>query len=295
MSVAREAAQPDPTAQPHMRRAGGEANQQTQSVAREAAQPDPTAQLDPGQLVAYTLRLGDDALVLSHRLAEWATRAPTLEEDVALANLALDLLGQARALLRYAGEVEGAGRDEDALAFERDEREFANCLLVERPNGDFATTIARQLFFSTYHLALCQRLVDSADATIAAVAAKAVKEVAYHREHATLWALRLGDGVEESHRRMAAAVETLWPYTAELFASDALTRAVVAAGVGVDPPDLRAEWAGYVGEVLTTATLAVPATGWAPEGGRRGAHTEAFGYLLAEMQHLRRSHPGASW
>jgi ring-1,2-phenylacetyl-CoA epoxidase subunit PaaC len=250
---------------------------------------------DRDALVAYTLRLGDDALVLSHRLAEWATHAPTLEEDVALANLALDLLGQARELLGYAGRVEGAGRDEDELAFGRDEREFRNCLLVERPIGDFAHTVVRQLLFASYQVELYQRLAESADETLAGVAAKAVKEVAYHRSHATAWTLRLGDGTAESHRRMLAALAELWPYSAELFEADELTDALAAAGIGVDPAALREPWAEQVRGVLDRATLEPPADGWAPTGGRHGRHTEPFGHLLAEMQHLRRSHPGASW
>ena len=247
-------------------------------------------------LATYALRLGDDALVLSQRLGEWIARAPQLEEDVALGNIALDLLGQARTLLTYAGEVEGAGRTEDDLAFLRDEREFLNLTIVERPNEDFAVTIARQLFFSTWQLALHQRLVDSTDETIAGVAGKAVKEVDYHRDHAIQWVLRLGDGTEESHRRMQAGLERMWPYVAEMFGSDDLERSLAADGVAVDVSTLRAEWDAYVDAVLREATLERPADGWTPPpGGRRGVHTEAFGYLLAEMQHLHRSHPGATW
>ncbi len=247
-------------------------------------------------LATYALRLGDDALVLSQRLGHWITRAPQLEEDVALGNIALDLLGQGRTLLSYAGEVEGAGRTEDDLAFLRDERDFLNVALVELPNDDFAVTIARQLCFSTWHLALHQRLVDSRDETIAGVAGKAVKEVDYHRDHATQWVLRLGDGTAESHDRMQAGLERIWPYVDELFASDDLEQRMVADGVAVDVSSLRAEWDAYVDEVLRAATLQRPdgvvqLTG----GGRRGIHTEGFGYLLAEMQHLHRSHPGATW
>jgi len=247
-------------------------------------------------VAVYALRLGDDALVLSQRLGGWIASAPQLEEDVALANIALDLLGQARALLTYAGEVEGAGRTEDDLAYLRDERDFTNVQLAELPNGDFAVTMARQLCISTWQLALHQRLVGSADETIAGVAGKAVKEVAYHRDHATQWVLRLGDGTEESHRRMQAGLAQVWPYVPELFATDDVEQRVVAAGVGVDVSTLRAEWESYVGRVLAEATLAVP--DGAPElpgGGRRGLHTESFGYLLAELQHIHRSHPGARW
>ena len=247
-------------------------------------------------LATYALRLGDDALVLAQRLGGWIARAPQLEEDVALANIALDLLGQARALLTYAGEVEGAGRSEDDLAYLREERDFLNLQLVERPNDDFGVTIARQLVFSTWQLALFQRLVDSRDETIAGVAGKAVKEVAYHRDHATQWALRLGDGTEESHRRMQAGLATIWPYVAELFETDELEQGLVRGGIAADSSALKPEWDAYVGRVLDEATLVVPdGVPAIPGGGRRGVHTEAMGYLLAEMQHLHRSHPGASW
>lgn len=244
----------------------------------------------------YALRLGDDCIILAQRLGEWAARAPEIEEDIALTNIGLDLLGQARTLLTHAGELEGRGRDEDALAFERDEREFVNCLLVELDNGDFARTIARLLFFSTYQLALYDALRQSADATLAAVAAKGVKEVAYHRELAELWTVRLGDGTAKGHERMQAAVNLLWPYTAELFATDALVSDLVAEGVAVDTAALRQGWESSITAVLVEATLEVPAAGgWMPTGGRDGRHTEGFGYLLAEMQHLHRSHPGARW
>lgn len=248
---------------------------------------------------AYALRLGDDALILAQRLTGWSSRAPALEEDIALANIALDLLGQARVLLSHAGATSGAGRDEDSLAFLRSEAEFTNCALVELPNGDFAHTMARQLFFSTYQLALYRRLAASTDETLAAVAAKAAKEVAYHRDHATGWVVRLGDGTDESHRRTQAAVDGLWPYTAELFAPDELTARLAGAGVAVDPAGLRPEWDDHVGGVLTEATLTRPAAGPAPApeppGGRWGRHTEHLGPLLAEMQELHRAHPGARW
>jgi ring-1,2-phenylacetyl-CoA epoxidase subunit PaaC len=246
-------------------------------------------------LFEYTLRLGDDALVLAQRLSEWASRAPEIEEDIALTNIALDLLGQARLLLDYAGTVEGAGRGEDDLAYLRSEREFRNVHLVEQENGDFAHTIARQLFFSTYQLALYEELISSADEVLAGVAAKGVKEAAYHHDHALQWTLRLGDGTAESHARMQAAVERLWPYTPELFEHDAVEETLVAQGIGVDSSSLRAGWQRDVADVLTSATLTVPQTVWASHGGRRGVHTETFGYLLAEMQYLHRTHPGASW
>lgn len=246
-------------------------------------------------LAEYALRLGDDALILSHRLGEWITMAPQLEEDVAVANIGLDLLGQARALLTYAGEAEGAGRDENDLAYLRDEREFTNLQLVERPNGDFAVTMARQLAFSAYQYELYSRLTGSADQTLAAVAAKAVKEVAYHRDHATQWVLRLGDGTDESHRRMADGLEAVWPYVAEMFEDDDLTEALADDGVAVRPGELREPWQAYVTTVVTEATLELPEPSFTASGGRRGLHTESLGYLLAEMQHLHRAHPGATW
>jgi ring-1,2-phenylacetyl-CoA epoxidase subunit PaaC len=246
-------------------------------------------------VAVYALRLGDDALILAQRLGEWSSMAPELEEDLALTNIALDLLGQARFLLSYAGELEGSGRDEDALAFMRGEREFHNCLLVEQPNGDFAQTIARQLLFSTYQLALYRRLVESADERVAGIAAKAVKEVAYHRDHAVKWTLRLGDGTSESYSRMHGAIDRLWPYTHELFESDELVERLAQAGVGVDPAGLREGWAQFIASTLDEATVTVPESGWRPTGGRRGEHTEGFGHMLAEMQWLHRSHPGAGW
>ncbi|TDD68736.1 phenylacetate-CoA oxygenase subunit PaaI [Jiangella aurantiaca] len=245
--------------------------------------------------VAYALALGDDALVLAQRLGEWVARAPELEEDVALANIALDLLGQARTLLRYAGDLEGAGRDEDALAYWRDDRDFRNALLVELPNGDFAVTMARQLVFAAYQYELYDRLRASSDDTLAAVAGKAVKEVHYHRDHATQWVLRLGDGTDESRRRMVAGLATVWPYADELFQPDDATAALVADGVAVDPPTLREPWTSYVEGVLAEAGLELPEAAAPRSGGRRGLHTEHLGFLLAEMQHLHRSHPGATW
>jgi ring-1,2-phenylacetyl-CoA epoxidase subunit PaaC len=255
----------------------------------------PGARAGTADLVTYTLRLADDALVLAQRLSEWVARAPEIEEDIALANIGLDLLGQARALLSYAGEVEGAGRDEDDLAYLRAEHEFGNCLLVEQPNGDFAETIARQLFVTAYQLRLYQGLAVSTDPTLAAVAAKAVKEVTYHREHAVGWVLRLGDGTEESHRRMRNAVDKLWPYAGELFEADPVTDRLAAAGVAVDPASLRPGWRADVAAVLAKSTLDCPQAPWHPGGGRAGRHSEHLGYLLAEMQYLHRLHPGATW
>ena len=241
----------------------------------------------------YVLGLADDALVLSHRLGEWIASAPQLEEDVALANIGLDLLGQARSLLTYAGELERAGRDEDDLAYLRDERDFRNLQIVERPNGDFGSTIARQLAFSAYQVELYGRLRSSDDPTLAAVAGKAIKEVAYHRDHATQWVLRLGDGTEESHRRMQVGLDEIWPYVAEIFDPWPVVDKLV--GDGVDPTTLRDSWSKHLSAVLTEATLTMPEPTFHGRGGRRGLHTEAMGYLLAEMQHLHRVHPGATW
>ncbi|MGA5420825.1 1,2-phenylacetyl-CoA epoxidase subunit PaaC [Streptomyces lavendulocolor] len=234
---------------------------------------------------AAALALGDDALVLSHRLGEWAGHAPVLEEEVALANIALDLLGQARVLLSLVG-------DEDELAYLREERAFRNVQLVEQPNGDFAHTIARQLYFSTYQRLLYGRLAAAGDVgDLAGLAAKAVKEVAYHQDHAEQWTLRLGDGTPESHERMVRACTALWRFTGELFQP--------VDGLDVDWRELESEWLASVTTVLERATLPVPdgpRTGaWSAGAGRQGLHTESFGRMLAEMQHLHRSHPGASW
>jgi ring-1,2-phenylacetyl-CoA epoxidase subunit PaaC len=242
-------------------------------------------------LFEYVLGLGDDALVSAQRMGWWISRAPELEEDVALANIGLDQLGQARTLLAYAGRVEGAGRSEDDLAYLRDDRELRNVKLVERPMTDFGVAMARLLVFATWQSHLYRHLCDSTDETLAGVAGKAVKEVAYHVDHASQWVLRLGDGTEESHGRMQAALDAEWPYLDELFApSDASL-----AGQVVDPASLRAAVVDDVVRVVERATLTVPDVPPALGGGREGLHTEHLGLLLAEMQHLHRSHPGATW
>jgi ring-1,2-phenylacetyl-CoA epoxidase subunit PaaC len=243
----------------------------------------------------YCLRLGDDALVLAQRLSEWSARSPQLEEDVALMNVALDLLGQARNLLTLAGDREGRGRTEDDLAFLRDETDFVNAQVMELDNGDFGQTMARQLLVSAYQVPLWRALTSSTDADLAGVAGKAVKEVEYHLDHARSWVIRLGDGTEESHRRMQAGVDAVWPFAFELFESDELVERLVARGVATDPASLEPHWRSSVEAVLSEATLDLPDTSWRPAGGRRGVHTETFGYLLAELQHLHRSHPGARW
>ena len=249
---------------------------------------------------AYALRLGDDALVLGQRLCEWAARSPQLEEDVALLNIALDQLGAARSLLTRAGELEGAGpqgrvRTEDDLAYLRDEPDWTNALVVELDGGDFGKTMARQLLVAAWQLPLYEALTTSADEGIAGVAGKAVKEVAYHLDHARSWVVRLGDGTDESHRRVQAGLDEVWPYAAELFERDPLTARLVDAGVAADPDLIEPQWRRTVEDVLAEATLSVPETSWRPTGGRSGRHTTGFGYLLAELQHLHRSHPGANW
>jgi ring-1,2-phenylacetyl-CoA epoxidase subunit PaaC len=254
-----------------------------------------TVRSDASDLAAYTLRLADDALVLAQRTGEWIAAAPQLEEDVALANIALDLLGQARGLLTYAGTVEDAGRDEDALAHLRDERDFTNLQLVELPNGDFGQTIARLLVFSAYQVELHTQLTGSADPTLAAVAAKAVKEVRYHRDHAAQWTLRLGDGTEASRHRMQAGLDQVWPYVHELFVDDELTNRLAARGIAVEPSRLRVGFDAFVTPLVEQATLSLPDTRVRHTGGRSGVHTEHLGHLLAQMQYLARSHVGATW
>ncbi|WP_308797378.1 1,2-phenylacetyl-CoA epoxidase subunit PaaC [Agromyces silvae] len=241
----------------------------------------------------YALRLADDALVLAQRLGMWITRAPELEEDVALGNIALDLLGHARSLLHYAGTA--TGRSEDDLAYWRDEPEWRNAWIFEQPNGDFALTIARQLVASAYLFELYARLAASADATLAAVAAKAAKEVDYHRDHAVQWTLRLAGGTDESRRRMIAGLADVWPYVDELFHDDELAERLASERVAVLPSSLRPGFDVVIAEVLAEAALEAPRGFVAAGGGRHGRHTEHLGPLLAEMQVLARSHPGASW
>jgi ring-1,2-phenylacetyl-CoA epoxidase subunit PaaC len=282
-----------------------------EDVQAEITSPVPEG-ADPADLAAYCLMLGDDALICSHRLTEWVTNAPELEEEVALANIALDLLGQARVLLARAGHVEGlssssmagsarsAGRDEDALAYLRTEPEFRNVALAELPDErDFARAIARLLLFSTWRLAMLQRLLGSRDPVVAAVAGKGVKELAYHRDHAARWTLRLGDGTPESHRRMQAALDAAWPYVEELYRTSDVERRLAGAGVAVDPAQVREEVDAVLDEVLARATLTRPAVPPAGpingRGGRDGMHTEYLGHVLAELQSLARQHPGARW
>lgn len=244
-------------------------------------------------LADYSIRLGDDALILSQRLSQWAARSPEIEEDIALMNIALDLLGQARSLLSYGGGF--TDRSEDDLAYLRDERQFSNVQLAELDNVDFAHTLVRQLLFSSYQAELYRGLQASTDSQLAAIAAKAVKEVAYHLEHSATWVCRLGDGTELSHDRAQAALNAVWPYSHELFRDDPLAERIAGQGIGPLPSSLRPNWLGVVTSVVAEATLTLPGDDWRPGGGRDGLHTPSFGFLIAELQHLHRSHPGAQW
>jgi ring-1,2-phenylacetyl-CoA epoxidase subunit PaaC len=254
-------------------------------------------------LFDYLLRIGDTDVILAQRLGEWVGHGPVIEEDIGLTNVGLDLLGQGRMWLTYAGEVEarmrGEGRSEDQLAFHRDGGAYRNLLLAEMPNGDFAVTMARQFYFDQFHLLLLRALTRSTDPRVAEIAAKGVKEVAYHVERSTDWVVRLGDGTGESHARMQRALDALWMYTGEMFATDATERALAEAGIIADAGTLRAPWLEAVAEVIAEATLTLPRGEWMQgangRGGKQGVHTEHLGHLLAEMQHLQRTYPGAQW
>ncbi len=256
------------------------------------SQPAPTS---ADAHLRYVLRLADTTLILGHRLSEWSGHAPTLEEDIALSNVALDLVGQARSLYAHAAILEGKGRSEDDLAFLRDPEEYLNLQLVERPNADFAVTVARQLAYSTFAELLWGALKSSTDSEIAGIAAKAEKECDYHVRHSAEWVIRLGDGTAESHARMQGAIDDVWMYTGELFESDPVDTAMVAAGIGTDAAALLPAWSRAIDDVLAQATLKRPKDGWMSTGGRRGVHTEHLGHLLAQMQVLQRAHPGAIW
>jgi ring-1,2-phenylacetyl-CoA epoxidase subunit PaaC len=246
-------------------------------------------------LFHYLLRLGDDRLVLGHRLSEWCGHGPILEEDIATANIALDLLGQATMLLKLAGQVEGKGRDEDALAYWRDENQFTNLQLVELPNENFGVTMMRQFLFDAWSLHHLEALARSTHAELAGIAAKALKESRYHLRHSGEWVLRLGDGTSESHQRMQTALDQLWPWTGELFYQDAVDTELQALGIAPNLESLRAPWTRLVTDLLTRATLTIPDGPLRLVGGRFGRHTEHLGHLLAEMQIVARSHPGATW
>jgi ring-1,2-phenylacetyl-CoA epoxidase subunit PaaC len=280
---------------------GSELTGQSAGVADAAAAPStetPWSSLSPDirrALVQYLLRHGDDRLVLGHRLSEWCGHAPILEEDIALTNIALDLIGEAALLLRLAGEIEGAGRDEDALAYWREAIDYRNVLLVELPKGDFGFTVVRQFLFSAAAVHQLQGLSRSTIPELAGIAGKALKESRYHVRHAGEWVIRLGDGTPESHRRAQEAVDALWRYTGELFLTDDVDRTLVAAGIAPDIEALEPIWREQVSDVLARATLTIPSEPYMQRGGRVGRHTEHLGHLLAEMQILQRSNPGATW
>lgn len=246
-------------------------------------------------LFTYCMRLADDAAVLCQRLSEWCGHASHLEEDIALTNVALDHIGHARELYSYAGQIEGEGRDEDALCFHRVEREFSNLLLVEQPNNDFAWAIMRQFLFSAYMHPFWQALKNSSDEHLAGLAAKAEKEAAYHLRHSAEWVIRLGDGTQESHSRISEALDDLWMYTGEMFEVDQALSDLIARGIAVDPMQVKPEWEETVRSVLAKAQLEMPVEAWMQTGGRKGEHSEHLGHLLAPMQYLQRSFPQAQW
>ena len=256
-------------------------------------QPSIRISADPG--VQYLLRIGDTALVLGQRLSEWTGHAPVLEEDIALANMALDLIGQCRGVLTRAGEIEGAGHDEDQLAYLREERDYRNVTLVELPRGDFAFTVVRNTVMATFFKLLWQRLASSGDAELAAIAGKAVKEARYHQQHAADWLVRLAGGTQESRRRVDQAIADQWRYTAELFASDAVDDAAHATGLGPRWGDLQGAWQEEITHIFTEAGLAVPAPGPFLSTGKTGVHSEHMGPMLAELQYLQRAYPGGVW
>lgn len=246
-------------------------------------------------LYNYALRIGDNALILSQRLSEWCSNAPFIEEDLALTNFALDMIGRAQVTLRYAGELEGKGKTEDILAYRRSERQYYNNQIAEMPNGDFGYTMVRQLFISAFELYFFTELQQSKDATLAAIAAKTLKEVKYHLAHAEDWVIRLGDGTEESHAIVQEAVNKLWMYTGEMFEMDETDKLLLAEGIAVNLEGLRPMWKDHIRGVLNEATLKMPEDGYMQTGSRKGIHTEHLGHLLSEMQYLQRAYPDAQW
>lgn len=246
-------------------------------------------------LFEYCLRLGDNNLILGHRLSEWCGHGPVLEQDIALINVALDLVGSATSLLEYAADVEGEGRSADELAYLRNEMQFRNAMLVEQPNGDFAYTIARQFFYDVYSYYLNEALKNSKDATLSAIAEKSIKEITYHLRHSSEWMIRLGDGTEESKRRMQVAVDELWIHTGDLFSMNETDTLLIKEGIAVDKSLIKVQWDKMVKEVMNRATLNIPADTFMLTGSLEGKHTEHLGYLLAEMQYLPRAYPGAKW
>ena len=243
----------------------------------------------------YAIRLGDDALILGHRLSEWCSRGPFLEEDLALTNVALDYIGRARMFYSYAAELSGGDCSEDDFAYKRDCREFTNLLIHELPRGDFAFSMARQFLVDAYSLAYMEQLQSSADKTLAAIAAKAVKESRYHLRRSRDWMLRLGDGTGESHRRLQAAVNELWGFSPELFEMDELERELAAAGISVDTTALLPDWDRSVRDTFIEANISIPEADWQVSGGRQGKHTEWLGHVLSELQFVQRAYPGLEW
>lgn len=254
-----------------------------------------TSVTTPPALLDFVIQTADDHLILGHRLSEWCGHAPTLEEDLSMPNMALDLIGQASALYSYAAQLEGRGRSEDDIAYLRSDREYRNCLLVERPNVDFAHSMLRQLYFSAAMQLFWSANVDSPDTTLAGIAGKAVKETSYHVRHCSEWVIRLGDGTAESARRMQSAVDALHPYTDELFAVGTATQSCIEHGIIADPGPLQSAWQSTIQSVFAQANLQTPDVPWPQSGGRDGLHTEDFGYLLTELQYMQRAYPGAQW
>lgn len=246
-------------------------------------------------LYTYCLRLADDSLILGHRLSELCSKGPMLEEDLALTNIALDHIGRAQAILKYAAEIQGKGADEDQIAYRRDERDYQNHLITEQPNGDFAHVIARQLYISLYELLFYTELEKSSDKTLAAIASKTLKEIKYHVKHASDWVVRLGDGTAESKRRMQLALNDLWMYTGEMFEIDAIELALIKEKIAIDTTPLKLMWEQHLKNILDEATLEIPETNYMQSGGHCGIHSENLGHILSEMQYLQRTYPDAKW
>lgn len=246
-------------------------------------------------LFEYLIRLGDDSLILGHRLSEWCGHGPVLEEDIAMTNISLDLIGQTTSIFEYAGKVEGKERSEDDLAFLRYQQDYKNLLLVERPNGDFGVTMMRQFLFDAFRKPLFERLINSSDAQLSAIATKSLKETTYHLRHSSEWIIRLGDGTEESRQRVQDALDELWKYTAEMFVEDEVDQSLIANGVLPSMEGLKTEWEATVTSVLEQATLTIPINNWEQHGGRNGKHSEHLGFILTELQYMQRAYPGMEW
>lgn len=246
-------------------------------------------------LYEYTLRIADDSLILGHRVSEWCGHGPILEEDIALTNIALDLVGQATNLLEYAAKLSETKKTADDLAFLRFDREYRNLLLVEQPNEDFAYTLTRQFFFDLFRKYFFEKLTQSADSTLSAIAEKSLKETKYHLKHSSEWMIRLGDGTDESHEKITNAVNDLWRFTDELFFMDQVDEALIKENIAIDLNEIKKQWFQHLNEVFAEATLTVPESKWQQKGGRTGMHSEHLGYLLAEMQFMQRAYPGMEW